>query len=211
MIRRLFGLAERDLHTAPCGAHAFAGYFPDLFQCGRFDIQRQQCGADTLAHGMAAGLCQCQCDLFLRDAQGIEIYRYRVTESDRAGLVEQHIIGFRQAFQRAAILDHHAFAQQRSGGHDLCRRHREPQRAGTGDDQHCDCNQQRLMPAGAREHPEHKGQQSKTMDCRCIEAGSAIGDAHIEGAALTGVVHQPGDIGDAGVFPGGRDPHDDRR
>ena len=145
-----------------------------------------------------------------RQAKGFEINRYRVAEGEGAGLVKQHMVGLGQPRQRAAVLDHHTLAQQGARGDDLRGRDRQPQCAGTGDDKHRHRNQQRLVPACSRQQPEDKGEQGETMDRRRIIAGGPVCDPDIEGTALAGLVHQPGDVGDGGVFPGSGDPHGNR-
>ena len=211
MIFRFFGLAKLHVHTIPARRHAFPGHFPDIFQDCGFNAQRQQAGADTFADRMAAGLRQSQSDLFLRQGQIIEINRRRATEGQRAGFVKKRIVGLGQAFQGAAVLDHNPFAQQCACGHNLCCRHRQPERAGTCDDQHRDSDKQRLVPTRANKHPIGKGEQGEAVDRGRIIAGSPVGDAHIERAALSSFVHQPGDVRHTGIFARGGDPHNDRR
>jgi len=49
------------------------------------------------------------------------------------------------------------------------------------------------------------------MDRRRVKTRGPVSDAHIEGPALSGLVHQSGDIRYAGILSGSRDPNDDGR
>ena len=90
---------------------------------------------------MAAGFRKCQREGFLQWRQRFEPQRLRPAEGEGAGLVEHHPIGFGKAFERRAVLDQHPGAHQRSRRDDLRRRHRQPQRARAGYDQHGGCDQ----------------------------------------------------------------------
>ena len=85
----------------------------------------------------------------------------RLASGQRAGLVEDDRVDAGELFERRAVLQHDAAAEQQAARHDLHRRHGEPERAGAGDDQHGDAGHQRLVPAAARDEPAEEGRRRK--------------------------------------------------
>ena len=68
--------------------------------------------------------------------QGVEIGQARRAGGQRAGLVEDHRVDLRQPLECRFVLDQHAAPKEPPRGRRRHRRHRQPERAGAGDDQH---------------------------------------------------------------------------
>ena len=125
----------------------------------------------------------------------------------RAGLVEHDRIDLRQTFQRRGILDQHPAPEQlaRRGGGDG--RHRQPQRTGAGDDQHC----RRDIEGGAHvpgiDIPARKAERGQNMHPRRIEFRGTVGQRRIARPAAFGDSDQVGHAVQRGIAPHGRGPH----
>ena len=70
-------------------------------------------------------------------------------------------------------------AEQRSGGDHLHGGNRERQRARTGDDQHRDRRDDRIVHRGAGREPPDEGQRRGRVHHRRIEARRAVGQPHV--------------------------------
>ncbi len=114
----------------------------------------------------------------------------------RAGLVEDHPVDAREPLQRGAVLHQDALAEQPPGGHHLRRGHREAQRAGTGDDQHRDRDEQRRAPVAARgDQPAGEGRRRREMHDRRIEPRRPVGDPHVAAPPRLGALQHPDHLG----------------
>src|SRR3989442_13459735 len=70
---------------------------------------------------------------------GVDIVRHRRPPlGDRSGLIEQHDAPLREPLERLAATNENAVLRGLPGADENRRRRREPQRAGTGDDQNAD-------------------------------------------------------------------------
>ena len=115
-------------------------------------------------------------------------HELRLAPRQRAGLVEDHRIDGGELFQRRAVLDHDAGAEQASAGHHLHGGNGKAQRAGAGDDEDGDGRHQRVVPAMAQQQPADQrdgGQRDARRANRSAPAGRRCG------CSATGPVRPP--------------------
>ena len=137
-------------------------------------------------------------------------HQFRLAPREGSGLVEDHRVDAAEFFQRRAILDHDAGAEQPAAGHHLHGGNGEAQRAGAGDDEHGDRRHQRIMPAVAEHQPaDERGGRQRVHGGR-IEARQPVGDADIARLALFGRRHQAHQFGEERVVAGRGDLDDQR-
>ena len=200
---------KSDLTAFPRAHKSAAAFFVHVIDLRRLDTLSLQCMGEPLAQGMAAALREPQ-----RDAARLRIKRGdigpRRADGERTGLVEQRDIDFSEPLKRIAILDQEAALDQCARSRDLCCRNRQAHCARAGDDQHCDRDDQRMVPSRARQHPSHEGKCSEAVDGGRIEPRGAIRDAYILAARLPRFVHQPRDFSNGGIFRNGGQAHLDR-
>ena len=84
---------------------------------------------------------------------------------------------------------------------------RQPERAGAGDDENRDRGDDGIVPGRAVGHPAQHGQQRRRVHDGGIEPRRAVGELHIAGARLHGVVEQPADLRQQRAFGRRRHPH----
>ena len=106
--------------------HPLARLFAQVGQRRRDDTLALQSLAQRNAQRMATALHQGQQDGAILRRQSRQIARHRTAQRQRAGLVEQRLVHFRQPFERRPVLDQHPALHQRAARHDLRRRHRQP-------------------------------------------------------------------------------------
>ncbi len=138
------------------------------------------------------------------------IHHFEIGQRQRAGLVEDDVIGLGQPLDRVAGIQQHAGLEHRAGGDGLHGRNGKPQRTGTGDDQHRDAGHDRIMPGCTRDNPAEDGQKRGRMHHGCVQPRGAVGAPHVARTGLQRVVEQPGDFGQQRRLGGGRDPHPQR-
>src|SRR3989441_1055960 len=100
---------------------------------------------------------------------------------DRSGLIEQHDAHLREPLERFATANENAVLRRLPGADENRRRRREPQRAGTGDDQDADKRDGREYDRprlGRRSEIEqaYEGRDGERNDDRGEYAGDAIGE-----------------------------------
>ncbi len=117
-------------------------------------------------------------------AMSAAIGEARLRQGQRSRLVEDDRVDVGEALQRVAGIEHQAAAEHRARGDHLHRRHRQAERAGTGDDQHGDRDHQRRLPGEARREPAEERRQRRQMHDRRIEPRGAIGEPDIGRALL---------------------------
>ena len=141
--------AEADLDAV----HHCADALPGLFN--RAD-DRRLCARSLRDRGSDRMMArQCEPAGELKNVGG-DIGRIRhveIGQRQRAGLVENDVVGFGETLDGIAGIEQHASLEHRARGHRLHGGDREPERAGTGDDQHRDAGDDRIMPACARNDP----------------------------------------------------------
>ena len=96
-----------------------------------------------------------------------------------ARLVEDHGIDLGQPFQRGAVLDQQPFAEQPAGRRRDDSRHRQPQRAGAGDDQHRRRHVHRDPHVAGQPQPAQEARQRQQVDGGRIAAARPVGDRGI--------------------------------
>ncbi len=126
----------------------------------------------------------------------VAIHQPQTIHGQRAGLVENHGVDFRDALQRATVLDHDAALEQAPGRNDLHHGHGKAERAGAGDDQHRDGDGCRAMQITGHDHPADERQQRRQMHDRRIEPRSAVCDAPVDRAPSLGRFHHPHHFGE---------------
>ncbi len=138
------------------------------------------------------------------------VHHFEVGQRQRAGLVEDDMIGFGKPLDGIAGVEQHAGFEHRARRHRLHGRDRKAERAGTGDDQHRDAGDDRIVPARARQHPAEHGQERGRMHDRRIKPRGAIGEPHVARARLQRIVQQPRDLGQQRRLGRSRHPHPQR-
>ena len=108
-----------------------------------------------------------------------------------------------QPLQRLARMEDEPAAEERPGGDHLHRRDGEAERAGTGDDQHRDRDEQRLLPAGPEREPADERRERRSMHDRHVEPRGAVGEAHVGRALLDGALEQAVDLVEERAGAGG--------
>ena len=88
--------------------------------------------------------------------------------------------------------------------------HRERESAGAGDNEHGDCDGQRIFPARACDHPACEGRRRQRVNGGRVELGRAIGKADIAPARLFRGLHEPGDLCEQRICFRGARLHFDR-
>ncbi|MBA7640637.1 hypothetical protein ES703_48308 [subsurface metagenome] len=141
---------------------------------------------------------------------GLGIDDVEVGQGQCACLVEHDGVDLGNTLDGIAGIDQHAGAEHRASHHRLHRGNGEPERAGTGDDQHGDRGNDRIVPARACQHPAEHGQRRRDMNHRRIEPRGAIGELHVTRARLQRVFKEAGDLGQQRAFGSGRDPDPER-
>ncbi len=108
----------------------------------------------------------------------------------------------RQPLQAGNRLDHDAVLEQAARGHHLHDRHRQPQRAGTGDDEHGDGDADGAVPVAGGGHPARRSGTRRHAPRR-IKLRRAVGQPAIAGAPAFGRFHQAHHLGQNGLFRAG--------
>ena len=121
-------------------------------------------------------------------------------QGQRAGLVEHDPVGLGQTLERLAGIEDQAVAEERAGRDDLNRRNSEAERAGTGDDQDGDGDDERLLPSGPEQEPDEEGRERCEMHDRHIELRRAVGEPDIGRALVDGLLEQAVDLVDERAF-----------
>ena len=132
----------------------------------------------------------------LKDVGGYvgRIRHFELRQRQRAGLVEDDMIGFGQPLDGVARIEQHARLEHRARGYCLHRRDCEPECAGTGDDQDGNACHDRIMPARTCDDPAEDGEQRARMHHRRIESGGTVGEPHVARAGLERLVEQARDL-----------------
>ena len=123
-----------------------------------------------------------------------------------AGLVEDDTIGLGEPLDGIARVEQDAGAKHRAGRDRLHGGDRQPERAGTGDDENGNAGDDGIVPARADQDPADHGEQRRGVHHRRIKPRGAVGKPHIARARLQRIVEQPGDLRQQRAFGGGRDP-----
>ena len=179
--------AQPDFDPVDEAVHALARYLLD-------PGQRRPCAGGTRhrgGDGMMTGQRQPpgEFEHVIRHVGGIGDVELR--QGQRARLVEHHMVDFGQPLDGIAGIEQHAGPEHGARDDGLHRRDRQPERAGTGDDQHGDRGDDGIVPGRAERRPAQHGQQRRRMHHGGIEPRGAVGELHVAGARLHGVVEQP--------------------
>ena len=185
--------AQRDRGIVPGRHDPFALDLADIGKGRRFHAFRPQACRETAAERMAARLCKCEGHRFGACVEMRDIGA-RLAQRERAGLVEQGDIDLCQPFERCPVLDQQAFLDERTGGDHLRRRNCKSHRAGTGDDKHRNRDDERLVPAGTRDHPADESQHCQRVNRRRIEPRGAVRDTNVAAARLARFIHEARDF-----------------
>ena len=120
---------------------------------------------------------------------GIRDIEFR--QRQRARLVEHDPVDLGQPLDGVAGIEQHAGAEHRARYDGLHRRDRQTERAGTGDDENRNRGDDGIMPGRAEGHPAQHGQERGRMHDRGVEPRRPVGQLHVAGARLHGIVEQP--------------------
>ncbi len=134
----------------------------------------------------------------------VSVFERRAWIAQRAGLVEHDRVDLGQALERVARIDQDAVAEERRRRHRLDGGYREAQRAGAGDDEHCDRVQHRGLPAGARNEPAQQGRRGKAVDERRVELRCPVGEGPVAATRGARPLQQFADLGKQRVRAGRR-------
>ena len=117
--------------------------------------------------------------------QGLAVVEGQTSPGQGSRLVEDDGVDLGQPLQRISRLDQQPAGKQAPCGNNLHRRHCQPQRAGTGDDQHGDSIGRGMGKVCTRRHPAGEHHHRQDDDARHIQLRRAIGQADIEATSLT--------------------------
>ena len=137
-----------------------------------------------------------------RDMTGIDQFGNR--QGQRSRLVKDDRVDLGEPFECVARLQQHMTAEQHAGRNHLHGRDRQAERAGTGDDQHGDRDDQRRLPGRPGSQPGDEGGERGDMHDGRIEPGGTVGEPQIARAVLHRPVDEPRDIVEQGAAPRGR-------
>ncbi len=151
-------------------------------------------------------------DLQIVGVDGLDIDQSRLTECQRAGLVENRGVHLGHPLHGGTVLDHDAVFKQAARRNHLHNRHCKGERARTGDDEGADGDIDRAIPVTAGiEHPADEGEKGDGVDHWHVEFGSAVGKTAIIGPPAFRHIHQPHHFGEEGILGFGRCANDERR
>ena len=100
----------------------------------------------------------------------------RLRQRERAGLVENDGVGFRQPLDGIAGVEDDVGAEQRAGRDYLHGGNCQRQRAGAGDDEDGDGGHHRVVQRGAGDQPADAGQRGSQVHHGRIDTGGAVGE-----------------------------------
>ena len=122
----------------------------DVGQRNRRHVPAQALGGDGLRIGMTRARRHGGGHRQAVGSDAVGIDQLRHASGERAGLVEDDMVGLGQPLQGAAVLDHDAALEQAARRDHLDHRHGKPERAGTGDDEDGDGHRDGAMRVPVR-------------------------------------------------------------
>ena len=148
---------------------------------------------------MPAGLGKARGNGKLAGIDNERRHQFRLPKSERSRLVENHCVDCAELFQRGAILDHHAGAEQPPARHHLHGRNRQTKSTGTRNDQNGDSRHQCRMPAITERQPGNERGRREHMHGGRIKPCQPVGEADIARLTLFGGQHQAHQFGEESI------------
>ncbi|EXI72518.1 MAG: hypothetical protein AW07_03247 [Candidatus Accumulibacter sp. SK-11] len=138
--------------------------------------------------------------LFGRGRQGNDIGQLRLTPRQRAGLVHRQNTDLAGPLERFGVLDQNAGGSTASAGHHDCRRRRQAEGAGAGDDEHGDRIDQCRAEDAVVSPPAEQGSEGDQADDGDENCRYPVGQALHRGLRTLRRGNHANDAGQQGVF-----------
>ena len=195
--------AAKD-QTVPDGLQAVSGHGAercDLCQCRAacFGTGDHSFCQRVLAPGFQ-GVGRLQQGIFCYALCRDQIGHGRLTLRQRAGLVQHGDLGFSGRFQGGCGLEEDAVSGALAAAHHNCHRSRQPQGAGTADDQHGHRPGQGEGEVLSGQQPPAEGQQGHADDGGHKHGGNPVGDPGNRRLGRRGVRNHADDLGEGRVL-----------
>ena len=156
--------------------------FRDRVHRGGCDPRRPAGRRQRLRQRVRRSVGQSQRHRQMRRIMRLQVQNLGGAQGQRAGLVKDHAVDFRQPFQCGSAFDQHAAPEQAPAGRGHDRGHRQPKRAGAGDDQHRRGDVDGQPRVARRGQPAQKRPRRQQMNRRRIEARCPVRQRGIAGA-----------------------------
>ena len=131
----------------------------------------------------------------------------RIRQRQCAGFVEHDRVGFGEPFDCVTAVENDAAAKQRACGDHLHGRDGKRNRARTGNDEHGDGDDNRIVQRGSRNEPADRCQRRRRMHDRRVKPRRAIGEPHGPRLCFDSLVEEPLDFIDQRAGSGGSDAY----